>query len=101
MSASTESAGAAPRADVEAALLLLSKLGVSVDDLAAATSASPATVPTFAQYVPQVAAATCPGTRKAYGTYWNRLVERWGSRGLDEPTPLELERLGQELRAAR
>jgi integrase/recombinase XerC len=36
-------------------------------------------VPTFAEFVPQVAAATSAGTLRAYGTYWNRVVEQWGS----------------------
>lgn len=42
-----------------------------------------------------------PGTLKAYGTYWKRVVDRWGSRHLDEPSPLEIERFGKELRASR
>ena len=58
-------------------------------------------VPTFAEFVPLVAAATSEGTRKAYGTYWNRIIEMWGGRRLDEPTPLEIEMLGRQLRAAR
>src|SRR4051812_36582149 len=87
--------------EIEAALLLLSKLGVTPADLMAGSAATRSTVPTFAQFVRQVAAATSAGTLKAYGTYWNRVVEQWGPRRLTEPTPLEIEQLGKRLRAAR
>ena len=42
----------------------------------------------FAEYVPVVSAAVTAGTRWAYGSFWNRIVEHWGTRRLDEPTPL-------------
>ncbi len=35
-------------------------------------------VPTFAEYVPVVSAAVSAGTRRAYGSYWNRVVGQWG-----------------------
>jgi hypothetical protein len=50
-------------------------------------------VPTFAEYVPVVSAGVTAGTRKAYGSYWNRVVEQWGDRRLDEPTPSEIRQL--------
>jgi hypothetical protein len=50
-------------------------------------------VPTFGEYVPVVSAAVSPGTRRAYGSCWNRIVEHWGSRRLDEPTPSEIRQL--------
>jgi hypothetical protein len=28
-----------------------------------------------------------------YGTYWNRVLEHWGDRRLDEPTPSEIKEL--------
>jgi integrase/recombinase XerC len=89
------------RAEVDAALLLLGKLGVSPQDLIAGAAASRPPVPTFAVFVPQVVAATSPGTLKAYGTYWNRVVEKWGTRALTEPGPLEIEGLGKEIRGGR
>ena len=33
------------------------------------------------------------GPRRAYGSYWNRVVEHWGGRRLDEPTPSEIRQL--------
>ena len=40
-----------------------------------------------------VSAALSAGTRRAYGSYWNRIVEHWGDRRLDEPTPSEIRQL--------
>jgi integrase/recombinase XerC len=79
-------------ADIDAARLLLARLGVSPADLvAAAEDRAPA--PTFAEYIPIVAAAVAEGTRRVYGSYWNRIVEHWGTRRLDEPTPSDVNQL--------
>ena len=56
-------------------------------------------MPTFAEYVPVVAAAVSPGTRRAYGSYWNRILEHWGTRRLDEPTPSEIRQLMSYVKA--
>ena len=50
-------------------------------------------MPTFVEYVPVVSAAVSAGTRRAYGSYWNRVLEHWGERRLDEPTPSEIRQL--------
>jgi integrase len=89
------------QSDLDAALLLLSKLGVTPADLLKGAAAARPAVPTFAEFIPRVAEATTKGTRKAYGSYWNRIVEVWGDRRLDEPTPLEIEMFARQLRAAR
>jgi integrase/recombinase XerC len=83
---------ASQQAAVEAALVLLERMGLSPADLVAAPAARP-TMPTFAEYVPVVSATVSPGTRRAYGSYWNRVLEHWGSRCLDEPTPSEIQQL--------
>jgi integrase/recombinase XerC len=80
------------QAVVEAALVLLERMGLSPADLTTIPQARKP-VPTFAEYVPVVSAAVSAGTRRAYGSYWNRIVEHWGSRRLDEPTPLEIRQL--------
>jgi len=67
-------------------------MGLSPADLAAVPQDQPA-VPTFAEYVPVVSAAVTAGTRRAYGSYWNRIIEHWGGRRLDEPTPSEIRQL--------
>jgi integrase/recombinase XerC len=84
--------GASRQAVVQAALLVLEQMGLSAADLTAVPR-DRATVPTFAEYVPVVSAAVTAGTRRAYGSYWSRVVEHWGARRLDEPTPSEIRQL--------
>jgi site-specific recombinase XerD len=84
--------GASKDAVVEAALLVLERMGLSPADLTAVPKAPPQ-LPTFAEYVPVVSAAVSAGTRRAYGSYWSRITEHWGSRRLDEPTPSEIRHL--------
>jgi hypothetical protein len=83
---------ASRQAVVEAALVLLERMGLSPADLAALPQGRKP-VPTFAEYVPVVSAAVSAGTRRAYSSYWNRVIERWGNRRLDEPTPSEIRQL--------
>ena len=83
---------ASRQAVVEAALVLLERMGLSPADLAAVPE-NRKPVPTFAEYVPVVSVAVSAGTRRAYGSYWNRVVEHWGDRRLDEPTPSEIRQL--------
>lgn len=85
-------------AELEAALVLLSRLGITAADLQQAAPTRPP-APTFAEYVPVVSAAVGPGTRRIYSSYWNRIVEHWGTRRLDEPTPSEIERLTEQVKA--
>lgn len=75
--------GASQQAAVDAALLILERMGHSPDNLAAAPRNRTA-IPTFADYVPVVSATVTSGTLKAYRSYWNRVVEQWGARRLDE-----------------
>jgi len=83
---------ASQQAAVEAALLVLKSMGLSLGDLTAAPSNRPP-VPTFAEYVPVVTATVTPGTLRAYRPYWKKTVEQWGDRHLDEPTPSEIKQL--------
>ena len=83
---------ASQQAVVEAALVLLERMGLSPADLAAVPQHR-LPVPTFAEYVPVVSAAVSAGTRREYGSYWNRVIEHWGDRRLDEPTPSEIRQL--------
>ena len=62
------------QAVVEAALVLLERMGLTPADLAAVPQAQPP-MPTFAEYVPVVSAVVSAGTRRAYGSYWNRVIE--------------------------
>ena len=83
---------ASRQAAVDAALVLLARMGLSPADLAAVPQ-SRKPVPTFGEYVPVVSAAVSAGTRRAYGSYWNRVLDQWGDRRLDEPAPSEIRQL--------
>ncbi len=83
---------AAGSAEIDAARLLLARLGVTAEDLLTAAPARSA-VPTFAVYIPVVAAAVGPGARRVYGSYWNRILDQWGEGQLDEPSPSEIRHL--------
>ena len=61
---------ASRQAVVEAALVLLERMGLTPADLAAVPQ-DRKPVPTFAEYIPVVATAVSAGTRRAYGSYWN------------------------------
>ena len=56
-------------------------------------------VPTFYAYVPQVEEAVSPGAAKNFGSYWNRIRAKWGSRTLLEPTPTEIKHFAEETKA--
>ncbi len=83
--------------DLDAARLLLEKLGVRPADLVAA----PAVVefPLIADYIPLVEKAVTKGTRRVYGPYWARVVREWGYRRVNEPTALEISKLAEQVRA--
>ncbi|MEU5943727.1 hypothetical protein ABZ807_32280 [Micromonospora sp. NPDC047548] len=55
----------AGQAELDAARLLLARMGISPADLIEASTKRPL-APTFAEYVPVVAAAVSEGTRRAY-----------------------------------
>jgi integrase len=89
--------GSPDRATIDAARLLLKSLGVSVTDLVA-EPVERRYVPTFADYVPTVRKLMTPNTRQTYATSWNRAVEHWGSRRLDDVTPSDIGELVQYVR---
>ncbi len=91
------STGSATVAELDAARLILSRMGITPQDLLRNDADRPQ-APTFAEYVPVVSAAVSAGTRRVYGSYWNRLVEHWGTRRLDEPTPSEVKQLSEYMR---
>jgi integrase/recombinase XerC len=88
---------AATSAELAAARLLLARMGLSAEDLLATPTARPP-VPTFAEYIPIVSAAVTEGTRRVYGSYWNRIQQHWGHRHLDEPTPSEIKHLVEQVK---
>jgi hypothetical protein len=88
------------QADLDAARLLLARLGITPDDLLRGATPKPA-VPTFAEYIPIVAGVVSAGTRRVYGSYWNRVLEPWAQRCLDEPRPSDIQQLVEQVKAQR
>ena len=87
-------------AELEAALLLLDRLGIRPEQLIGI--AGPMTVeaaPLVRHYLDQVADAVSPATRRVYGPYWRRVVSEWGDRRIDEITPIEIKQLAERVRA--
>jgi integrase/recombinase XerC len=87
----------ATSAEVDAARLLLARMGLSPTDLLATPRVRPP-VPTFTEYIPIVSAAVTEGTRRVYGYYWNRIHDHWGHRRLDEPTPSQIKQLVEHVK---
>jgi integrase len=79
--------------------MLLEKLGVSPADLLHAPVES-AGVPTFAEYIPRVSAAVSAGTRRVYGSYWNRVIQAWGPRPITEVSASDISQLAEQVKAA-
>ncbi|GAA2536781.1 tyrosine-type recombinase/integrase [Pseudonocardia hydrocarbonoxydans] len=88
----------ARQAEIDAARLLLDRMGISPADLLA-PSRPRAAVPTFTEYVPRVRQAVGEGTRRVYGSYWNRIVEHWPHRRLDEITATDIRQLVEHTKA--
>jgi integrase len=84
--------------EIEAARMLLAKMGISSADLLC-SSATPSEAPVFSDYIPRVPKAVSPGTRRVYGTYWNRIVGAWGPRHITSVTPLEISELAEQVKA--
>lgn len=84
-------------ADIEAARLVLARLGISPEQLLGApTDNGP--VPTIRDYISRVSDAVPAGTRRVYDTYWRRIVEVWGDRRVNEPTPLQIKQLAEQVK---
>ncbi len=86
-------------ADVEAARLLLARMGITPEQLIGAQRTTLREMPTFFEYIERVSEAVPIGTRRAYDTYWGRIIAAWGDRRIDEPTPLEIGQLCETLKA--
>ncbi|GAB3939248.1 hypothetical protein GCM10027614_21060 [Micromonospora vulcania] len=86
-------------AAIAAARQVLAHLGVTVTDLQS-HPATPAVVPTVAEYLPRVIAAAGPGARRTYGTYWERMAAAWPERPVDTVTASDVEALKQAMIAS-
>jgi integrase/recombinase XerC len=85
-------------ATIEAARLLLEKMGVNLADLLA-TPPERSGVPLFEDYIPKVSDAVSDGARRVYAPYWNRVLQAWPRRRITEPTPSEISQLAEQVKA--
>ncbi|MGW4393824.1 tyrosine-type recombinase/integrase [Amycolatopsis nivea] len=86
------------QAELDAARLLLSKMGLTPADLL--DNPEPRTeMPTISAYIPVVAKSLSPATARSYAPYWAQAEAAWGDRRLDEPTPSEIKQLAEASRA--
>jgi integrase/recombinase XerC len=85
-------------ATIEAARLLLEKVGVNLADLLA-TPAERSDVPVFEDYIPKLSDAVSDGTRRVYASYWSRVLQAWPRRRITEPTPSEISQLAEQVKA--
>jgi site-specific recombinase XerD len=81
-------------AELEAARMLLARLGIAPEQLLNSPTRA-TSMPTFDEYIDRVSQAVTDGTRKVNTTYWRRVREFWGARHLDEVTALEIKQLTQ------
>ena len=84
--------------EIEAARILLEKMGINPADLMRASTDSPG-VPTFADYIPRVSDAVSSGTRRVYGSYWNRVIQASGPRLITEVTASDIGQLAEHVKA--
>lgn len=94
MSTGQEGSAAERQAEVAAAKRLLSRMGVSLADLLAVPEDRPP-MPTFTEYIAKVSASMGAGTLWVYGSYWNRILDQWADRRLDEITASDIRQLVQ------
>lgn len=85
------------QAELDAARLLLAKMGVTPADLLDSPARAAAT-PTVSAYIPVVARSVSPATARSYASYWAQAEAAWGDRRIDEPTPSEIKQLAEEAR---
>jgi site-specific recombinase XerD len=78
--------------------VLLAHLGLTAQDL---LWTPPPIVPTIADYLPTVIAASGPGAQRTYSTYWNRILTMFGARCLDQITATDIETLMRQVIATR
>jgi len=76
--------------ELEAARLLLSRMGIDPKDLVETAVERPP-VPTFEEYIPAVAKTLTKESARVYGTYWKQILLRWGQRHLDEVTASDIQ----------
>jgi integrase/recombinase XerC len=90
----------APRlSDLDAARMLLARMGISPADLIDTPVGGRPEAPSFAEYIPRVSRAVSDGARRVYGSYWNKAIQAWGPRPITSVTALEISQLTEDVKA--
>ncbi|MET8854526.1 site-specific integrase [Amycolatopsis sp. NPDC004625] len=89
--------------DLEAARLLLSRLGVDPAELVGETPTDGASddrppMPTIAEWIPVVAELVSASTASSYGSYWKKAQAEWGERPMDMVTATEIKAMAEHVR---
>ena len=84
--------------EIKAARIVLEKMGINPADLLRAPADS-AGAPTFADYIPRVSGAVSNGSRRVYGSYWNRVIQEWGPRPITDVTASDIGQLAEHVKA--
>ncbi|QYN18810.1 hypothetical protein [Amycolatopsis sp. DSM 110486] len=89
--------------ELEAARLLLARLGVDPTDLittepAPDTKENQRPIPTISEWIPVVASLVSPSTAASYGSYWNKAEAQWGDRRMDTITATEIKAISETVR---
>lgn len=97
----TDTTSANP-ADIEAARMLLSRLGVSPADLLDDAPAKDATagepIPTISEWIFVVTDLVSPSTAASYGSYWNKAAAAWPGRRMDTITASDIKTQAETVR---
>ncbi|HEY2042659.1 MAG TPA: hypothetical protein VGH11_08285 [Jatrophihabitans sp.] len=89
----------ATTAELDAARLLLAKMGIDPHDLLAPATeppgSSPSRAPMLAVWIPVVAGLVSPSTARSYGSYWKKVLAEWPDRRLDQITASDIKAMSE------
>jgi len=91
--------------EVEAARVLLARMGMTPADLLESTPApedpaqSRRPMPTVAAWIEVVTGLVSPGTARSYGSYWKKAAAAWGPRCLDQVAASEIRAEAEKAKA--
>jgi integrase len=94
-----DSSGRRPTGEIDAVRALLDTMGISPADLLPAPAVA-RQVPDFASYIPRVRDAVSAGTRRVYGSYWDKVIRAWGPRPITGVSALEVSQLAEQVRGS-
>jgi integrase len=93
----------ATTAELDAARLLLAKMGIDPIDLVGPATEPPAgstpQAPMLEAWIPVVARLVSPSTARSYGSYWKKALAEWPDRRLDQITASDIKAMSEKVKA--